>query len=241
MLDKQFEEIAILLESEDLKKYSGDAFWDFIQAIVSKDPFLGISSMENIKNLICHMPTVIFWDKMRRFLFGTYKNFSEQVTMAEKFNRDNDKYREFIKKLIYLINEMDEDVKVDYYASLTRCLLLQGIENHLYFRLAKFLVQCTSYELEFIKNCNDDIKLENTAMVSILYQYGLFEQKENNDAAKKVYSLSSFGKALKSCCLNFEEDSRQNYFSYNLLEPLDITETATDDDIDQIINGTYAS
>ena len=98
------------------------------------------------------MPTVIFWNKNKKdFLQGTYKDYEEQVKMASQFNNDNEKYAEFVKKQIYLIDKLEDDMKVDCFAILTRCLLLQEIEISLYFKLAQIINQCTPFELEYIR------------------------------------------------------------------------------------------
>ena len=228
MLNHQIEALSTLLKDEDLQNYTGDAFWNLIQAVINQDPFTGLSSIKNVKDLIFHMPTVLFWDKMQRFLFGTYKNWGEQIKMACRFNTENNRYADFVKKQIFLINEIDDDDKIDYYASLTRCLLVMEMELPLYFKLAKFLVLCTPYELEFIKNTHVDIQHENSAIISTLYQYGLFEQAVNNTTSEVYYKLSSFGQALKECSLNYEDENIQHtHLSYSTLQPLEIVEPLT--------------
>ena len=67
-------------------------------------------------------------------------------------------------------------MKVDCFAILTRCLLLQEIEISLYFKLAQIINQCTPFELEYIRKIGINEKQKNSAMVSSLYQYGLLEQ-----------------------------------------------------------------
>ena len=235
MLKKQIESLSILLKDEDLRNYSGEAFWNLIQTVIGQDPFSGVASIKNVKDLVFHMPTVLFWNKMQRFLFGTYKDFREQVKMASHFNEDENRYVDFVKKQIYLIDEIDDDDKIDYYASLTRCLLVMEMEIPLYFKLAKFLVLCTPYELAFIKNTNTDSLYESSAMVSILYQYGLFEQKDDDETGKTYYRLSSFGKALKECSLNYADVNIQcERLSYSMLEPITIPESISFKEISEM-------
>lgn len=50
-----------------------------------------------------------------------------------------------------MIDKLEDDMKVDCFAMLTRCLLLQEIENSLYFKLAQIINQCTLFELEYIR------------------------------------------------------------------------------------------
>ena len=77
-----------ILKNEDIQQYGGEAFWDFIQALFSGDAFAGLSSIKNIKDIVFHAPTVLFWSKMKRFLLGTFRDFQEQVKMSSRFSQD---------------------------------------------------------------------------------------------------------------------------------------------------------
>lgn len=223
MLDEQINELAVILKNVDLKQYAGDAFINLIQAVINKDPISGVLAANDVKKIIFHMPTLIFWNKVERFLRGTYKNYEEQVKMASYFNNDNEKYVEFVKNQIYLIDKIDSEMKIDYFAKLTRCLLLQEIETPLYFKLAQFLNQCTPYELEYIRKTRINEKLKNNAMVSSLYQYGLVEQDSSED--ETYYLLSGFGQALKGNCLNYGDETKCTVVeTYNGVTPLPILE-----------------
>ena len=68
MLDNQVRTLQTILSNEDLQDYAGDGFWNLIQAVVTSDPFSAMAAMKDIKELIFHMPTILFWDKMKRYL-----------------------------------------------------------------------------------------------------------------------------------------------------------------------------
>lgn len=234
MFDEQLNELAAIVKNNDLKEYAGDAFWNFIQAVVSKDPASGMSVAKDVKQIVFHMPTVIFWNKMERFLNKTYEKYDDQVKMASRFNGDNEKYVEFVKKQIYLIDKLDDEMKVDCFAMLTRCLLLQEMEISLYFKLAQIINQCTPFELEYIREMGIDQKQKNSAMISSLYQYGLVEQ--NSNETEVYYLFSGFGKALKANCLNYGDDTKCKVFkTYNEVSPLAISEPALRGDINTLI------
>ncbi len=38
MLEEQLKELALIVKNDDLRKYAGNAFWNLIQAVISKDP-----------------------------------------------------------------------------------------------------------------------------------------------------------------------------------------------------------
>ena len=172
MLEKQLEALTTILKDKDIHEYAGDAFWGIIKAVSLGDVGALIDSGGDIKNLLFYTPTILFWDKMQRYMFGTFRDYAEQVKMAGKFSEDNKDYERFVKRQIHLINEIDDDKKVDYFAQLTRCYLLTEMDNALYYKLAKFLIMCTPEELDYIASFDYEGTTQLTAMVSSLYQYG---------------------------------------------------------------------
>ncbi len=239
MLENQLTAFSAIIHDEDIQKYSGDAFIDFIKAVTFSDPLSGAKSINDARKLLFHIPTVLFWDKMKRYLYGTFREFGDQVKLAAKFNRDNPKYEKFVKKQIQLINELDDDEKIDYFAQLTRSFLLTGLEESLFFKLVKFINICTPHELAFLRNIPYSYSSQNNAIVSSLYQYGLFDQNTDTGGGVK-YVLSDFAKALKQNCLNFEDGTggRDRLISYDQLAPLAIAEPATMEDISTLFAET---
>ena len=78
-----------------------------------------------------------------------------------------------------------------------------------------------------------------TAMVSSLYQYGLFEQQEKQHGGVELCVLSGFAKALKYNGLNFNErtSGEKRIVSYSQIAPLSISELMTWEDIDNVFSG----
>lgn len=240
MLKKQIEALTTILKNDDLQNYAGDGFWNLIQAVITEDPFSALATGKDIKELIFHMPTVLFWDKMKRFLTGTFHSFEDQIKMAQKFNDDNKEYAAFVKRQIHLINALDNDFKIDYFAELTRCFLSTDLDRTLYFKLCKFLSTCTPEELFFLKKCKYDFKGKNNAIISTLFQYGLFTQIEEDGTSETFYVLSDFAKALKQNSLNFKDEFHENtrFISYEQLAPLNLPESIPIAEINKMFNET---
>lgn len=95
--------------------------------------------------------------------------------MAGKFSYENGDYEKFVKKQIYLVNEIIDDKKVDYFAQLTRCYLLTEMEDTLFYKLARFLTFCTPEKLDYISSFGYEETSVLTAIVSSFHQYGLFD------------------------------------------------------------------
>lgn len=235
MLENQLTTFSALVHDEDLQKYAGDAFLDFIKAVAFCDVGSGIKTADDVRKILFHIPTVLFWDKMKRYLYGTFRSFEDQLKLAAKFHDDNPKYKQFVKRQIHLINELDDDEKVDYFAQLTRSFLITGLEESLFFKLTKYLNICTPYELAFLKSVGYNYSFQNNVVISSLYQYGLFVQKSNDEDDVK-YVLSDFAKALKQNCLNFDDGvgSAPRLLSYSQIAPLDIMEPITFGDFERI-------
>lgn len=207
-IDSQYNAIVHIIETEDLKKYSQGGIEALIKAIVFNDKASQYDVATEVKNILFHMPTAIFWGKMRRYLYGSFRDFNDQVKFASKFNKDNKKMVAFVKKQINIINVLESDYKVDYYANLTRCYFLCGMDDALYFRLAKIIQNCTSEELNYVRDTHYIDIFQNNALISMLIMQGLISQeydKENNT----YYVLSIFGKLIKKCALNLEDEDNK--------------------------------
>lgn len=239
MFNNQLTTFSSLIKNENLQNYAGDAFLNLIKAVAFSDFGAGVKTIDDVRKLLFHIPTLLFWDKMKRYLYGTFRNYEDQIKFAAKFNRDNLQYEKFVKRQIHLINELDDDEKIDYFAQLTRAFLMTELEESLFFKLVKYLNICTPYELAFLRSVSIGYSTENNAVISSLYQYGLFVQ-ETTDSGDIKYILSDFAKALKQNCLNFNDgiNGKTRLVSYDQISPLSIVEPLTVRTFDEFTNNT---
>ena len=227
------------MKDEDLKKYAGECFWDLMQAVIFSDPVLAIGATKNAIELAVHMPTYLFWNKMKRYLTGTFYCFEDQVKMAAKFNGDNKEYNKFVKRLIHLLDQLDDDQKVDYFASLTRAFLLTDLDIYLFFKLSKYLDICIPEELEFIRDLPYDYRSDNTAMISSLYQYGLLMVQSPTERYAN-FVLSDYGRALKQNCLNFDESLKdKRIVTFDDIAPCVILEVVSDEEFNEMLGNVF--
>ena len=62
MFEKQTAALTTILKNTDIHEYAGDAFWSIIKAVSFGDANALIDGVTDIKNLLFHVPTVLFWD-----------------------------------------------------------------------------------------------------------------------------------------------------------------------------------
>lgn len=95
----------------------------------------------------------------------------------------------------------------------------------------------------FLKTCEYDFKGENNAIISALFQYGLFTQIEEDETGETFYILSDFAKALKQNCINFNDElhEKSRLISYEQLAPLNIAESIPNADIDKLFDNQEMS
>ncbi len=208
------------LSNKSIKDMASDDLKITIAACISGDPVGKAEAIKKTITDIVHFPTYMFWDKMERFLRGTFHDFDDQIKMASRFDPETDDYAKFTVNLVSILNQIDIDEKVDYYANLARAFLQECLDKELFFKLSKYLLQCTMDELSFLQRAELNYTSTNSMMVSALFQYGLMEQTESINGERR-YKLSDFAKALKQNSLNFYNDlsGTQRISSYKDMKP----------------------
>jgi hypothetical protein len=225
--DKICDNFIAILKNEDIQKYGGDAIWDLVQAVFTGDIFSGISTIKNTKDMLFHIPTAIFWDKMQRFLLGTYRNFEEQSKMAAKFSDDNEKNREYVYMFMETVDKLDSKQKINYFSNLARVFLLNIIDADLFYKLRQILLNCTYNELAFIEKNNSEKHFEYDIMISSLKNIGLLEQETKDD--RTYYVFTDLAKSLKIYALSGDNVLKPAVKYLELSAPTDLTMTTTAD------------
>ena len=87
MIEKQIAALTTILKDRDIHEYAGDAFLNIVKAVSLGDVGALLDSSVDIKNFLFHTPTILFWDKMQRYMFGTFRDYTEQVKMAGNLMR----------------------------------------------------------------------------------------------------------------------------------------------------------
>lgn len=59
MIVGQIKALAEIIKNDDLREYTGDTFWNLVQAVISQDPMSGTLAAKDVKQIIFHMPTSV--------------------------------------------------------------------------------------------------------------------------------------------------------------------------------------
>ncbi len=168
---------------------------DFAAAVIKKDPQAYAEAVGDMAKLLWQVPNAIFWDKMRRFLMGTFSDYEYQVKMCEKFRDEDKRYTEFVKKQIQLIEKLDFDSKVDWFANLTRAFLLESINEKEYFKLSFALRMISEEDLTYLTEFYKMKDAGENNVLNSFYQHGLADKKTKPTSGSIVsqYHISPLG------------------------------------------------
>lgn len=221
-----------IIKNKNMQDYKDDAIWELIQYIFTGDVFSGISSIKNIKDMIFHAPTIIFWNKMQKFLLSTYRNFEEQVKMSSKFSKDNKKYQDFVLQMMETVDKLDDEIKVDYYSNITRSFFLELIDEDLFYKFRQILMSCNISELKYIDSKNKNSRFDYDIMTFSLKNYGLVDLKSDHDS--NYYQLTQLALKLKEHSLNSDDNVKQKTTISEIEAPDDLV-PMTDAEVEDML------
>ena len=152
--------------------------------------------------------------------------------MASRFKESGNEMDSFCMFIIDKISTVDNNEKIDYLAQLCRCFLINELDSGLFMRLWKTINDCTVSELGFLRDANYGTKYKDNFTISILRTNGIFEKSNDGDA----FVLSSLGKAIKQCSLNYNESHGKIENRIENLEPIkNVNGSINYDEIDELL------
>ena len=208
MLENVTNGIVAIINDCDIREIGKKSVLDFANFVVNKDPVSLVETIDDTRKFLWQIPNAIFWDKMYRFMIGTYSDYECQVKMCKKFQVDNKKAKEFIKKQIQIIEKLDFDCKVIWFSNLTRAFLLEFINEQEYFKLSFALRMISAEDIEYIKSL---VKLEDVSENSVLnlfYQHSLVNKHTPNTCGSisSEYNISELGAKFVKYGIDFNGD-----------------------------------
>ncbi len=208
MLEKVTNGIAAIINDANIKEISKKSVLDFANMVVNNDPISLVEFIDDTRKLLWQIPNAVFWDKMYCFMIGTYSDYECQVKMCEKFQVDNKKAKEFIKKQIQIIEKFDFDCKVVWFSNLTRAFLLEFINEQEYFKLSFALRTISAEDIEYIKSLVNLKGVSENGVLNLFYQHSLVNKHTPNTCGSisSEYNISELGAKFVKYGIDFNGD-----------------------------------
>ena len=173
MINEFISNVAGVIKDKDIQKLAVEGAENLFLGLVAKDITAIPTVAKNTKEIILSVPNIIFADKMYRFLTKAFSDYEMQIKFAARFNRDDPKYYDTVKKIVQIVDKIDFDEKIEWFANLTRAVCLECIDIDKYIKLSTAVSMLTVEDLKALKyyyGRTDEI--ENPTL-SNYYSYGL--------------------------------------------------------------------
>ena len=208
MLEKITSGLATIINDYDVREISKKSVLDFANMVVNNDTISLVEFIDDTRKLLWQIPNAVFWDKMYSFMIGTYSDYECQVKMCEKFQVDNKKAKEFIKKQIQIIEKLDFDCKVIWFSNLTRAFLLEFINEQEYFKLSFALRMISAEDIEYIKSLVNLEDVSENIVLNLFYQHSLVNKHTPNTCGSisSEYNISELGAKFVKYGIDFNGD-----------------------------------
>ena len=162
----------------------------------------------------------ILLEKIKRFVEAQDSDFEEWLKASCDYQKDSSKYEATVKMLIYVIESINDDMKIDVYANLMRAYKSKLLEKSLFLKLSSMLPAMFYDDLLFLKNYVDkEIKeiFEDDNFFSVAYanllNYGLVycntEGLYIDTRGSKTFRITIPGLEMVRCGIDYD-----NYDKY---------------------------
>jgi len=209
------EAIAVVVKSKELKEYADSSVENFASVVLGGRLVSAKKQIESTTNLLFSIPDILFWDKMKCFLCGTYSDFNFQKKIFEKFSEEE--WIDFTKRQIHIVNEIEDDAKIAYFSNLTKSFAQNFIDLPLYFKLAKALQGTTREELRYLStNINrrespKDIFMMSLMQYGLATSYNLYELNWSGSIAPDIIDFTMLAHCMDRFAIDFENEDKYSY------------------------------
>lgn len=152
----------------------------------------------------------IFWNKFTKFVKGIKSDPTFEAKFATKIANAEDR-SEYAKRIITILEKIEEEQKVDYILNATRALCWDQIDRSVYFRICRAIENVYIEDLKFVfDNYDEKEYFAEDMTIAELTSHGLMRQ-EINDAGTldpnyvaKTHVFTELGKLVYDMALNYE-------------------------------------
>ena len=112
-----------------------------------------IAAYETITNFCGNISNYILLDKIKRFVEAQDSDFEEWLKISCDFQNDFSEYKSTVKMLIYVIESINDEMKIDVYANLMRAYKVRLLDKRMFIKLSSMLSTLHYDDLIFLQNC----------------------------------------------------------------------------------------
>lgn len=206
MLNEFVSNVATVIKDKDIQSLAVEGAENLFIGIATKDTTSFSTVAKDIREIVLSIPNVIFADKMYRFLTKAFSDYEQQVMFASKFEKDAPKYNDTVKKIVQIIDKIDFDEKIDWFANLTRAVCLGCIDVDKYIKLSTVISILTVDDLKALKYYYGKKDEKENPTLSNYYSYGLTTKitPTTYGTLTSKHSLSASGIELLKYGVDFE-------------------------------------
>ncbi len=146
--------------------------------------------------------------KLQKVFCDQGEDMAKRMSLAMKYEPDSDQYHKAITNLLYLIDAINDEDKLDMFANIMRAFLNGMIDRDLFFRLADLLQKMYIGDIREFKMYIQKQKSSNDLTNIYVFQYFnlLVCTNENTYAAlegDKQYEPTQIGIELVRCAVDY--------------------------------------
>lgn len=181
------------------------------------DPIAIFNITKKILNAPYFISQRIFWRKAEKFIHGIKNNKKFAKKFEYKINLlDPDEKEAFAKKIISIIDKIDDEIKIDFILKATLAFCDGKIDKETYYRICTTITRCIYTDLLFLQtNYSEDFEQKPNESIYELANSGLMVKKDIyfKNAGIIVpyeYIFTSFAKIVVEYALNYKIDGDSN-------------------------------
>lgn len=217
MFQNLVEKLSCILKEQKTRDFAKESVENIAKFFLAKDGESGAKQVVETAQYVSGIKDILFWSKMKKWLENTYQSPDMEVKIASKFSEDEPKYKEYTKRQLQFIAQVDEEEKIDFYSNLTRAWLLGYIATSLYFKLAYLLKIFTLEELDYLKQNYSTAEIsEINYYIREFSLYGLIDVVETTNLGNSVYRYSQLAGIFLDVGLYFNDERKIKYSNLGL-------------------------
>ncbi|PWJ09637.1 hypothetical protein [Ruminococcus flavefaciens] len=154
------------MKKEELTSFAIDILSEF-------SPYIG--AVRDTFEKTCSISDRIIMTKLIRLFTGQIDDMESKIKLTSDFQKGSKKYKENMKRLLYVINTISLDEKIDIISNLMRSLSMNLIDLKMFWRLVDIVEKMYYDDIKEFAEFVSDNNLNNFSNITILQINNLVE------------------------------------------------------------------